>query len=184
MTRLEAALAEVVSVLDGVGIPYALIGGLAVSLWGEVRATLDIDLALWVNEDRIPETVNALCARLAPLPKDPVGFVQSTRVLPVMTSQGVRADLIFGALPAERELVERARERDARGLRVRVASLEDLLLTKLASERQRDYDDARRLLKRFGASLDAGYLRPRAEALAEALARADILRLLDEHVRS
>lgn len=41
MTEIEAALAELASVLEGLGVPYALIGGLAVSLRGEARATLD-----------------------------------------------------------------------------------------------------------------------------------------------
>ena len=42
MTALESALLEAVGILDRIGIPYMLIGGLAVSLWGEPRSTLDI----------------------------------------------------------------------------------------------------------------------------------------------
>ena len=37
MTALEAAVAEVASVLESLSLPYMLIGGLAVSLWGEAR---------------------------------------------------------------------------------------------------------------------------------------------------
>ena len=49
MTQLERALVEITTILDELRIPYMLIGGLAVSLWGEPRATLDVDLSLWVE---------------------------------------------------------------------------------------------------------------------------------------
>jgi hypothetical protein len=41
MTPLESAVVEVASVLESCSTPYMLIGGLAVSAWGEPRATLD-----------------------------------------------------------------------------------------------------------------------------------------------
>jgi hypothetical protein len=39
MTDLESALVEVTSALDQIRVPYMLIGGLAVSSWGEARST-------------------------------------------------------------------------------------------------------------------------------------------------
>jgi predicted nucleotidyltransferase len=180
MTKLEAALAEVARELGALGIPYALIGGLAVSLWGEPRATLDIDITVWVPPDRTKAVVEALCERFASVSIDPVGFVRGTHVLPVMTSQGVRADIVFATLPAEKELIERAHAKDVAGTSVRVASVEDLILMKLISERERDTDDARRLLRRFGKSLDRAYLQPRAAALAEDMARPEIVRAVAE----
>ncbi len=180
MTKLEAALAEVASGLDGLQIPYALIDGLAVSLWGEPRATLDIDVTVRVDPGETGEVVSALCGQFAAATSDPNGFVGLTHVLPVTTSQDVRADIVFATLPAERELIDRACSREVAGTRIRVASVEDLILMKLISERERDADDARRLLKRFGRSLDRAYLQPRAAGLAEALARPEIARLVTE----
>ena len=49
MTKLEAALVEVASLLQDLSIPYMLIGGLAVSILGEARATLDADFSLWYS---------------------------------------------------------------------------------------------------------------------------------------
>jgi hypothetical protein len=49
MTQLEGALVEITTVLDELHVPYMLIGGLAVSLWREPTATLDVDLSLWVQ---------------------------------------------------------------------------------------------------------------------------------------
>jgi hypothetical protein len=61
-----------------------------------------------------------------------------------------------------------------------VASVEDLILMKLVSERQRDLEDGRRLLRRFGDALDRAYLEPRLTELAEGLGRPEILRILRE----
>jgi len=180
MTRLEAALVDLVSVMEALRIPYALIGGLAVSLWGEVRATLDVDLVVWVTPDETNRTVDALSERFRPVPKDPRDFVRATRVLPLTTGSGVRADIVFGAFLVEKELIERAVPREVAGIVVRLASIEDLVLMKLVSERQRDAEDARRLLRRHGGTLDRGYLEPKVAELAESLARPEILRLLSE----
>ena len=46
---------------------------------------------------------------------------------------------------------------------------------KLFSEREKDADDARRLLNRFKGKLDPGYLEPLLESLADSLARPEIL---------
>ena len=70
MTKLEAALVEVASLLDELSIPYMLIGGLAVSIWGEVRATLDADFSLWVEPQDLERIVRQIGARLQPIPSE------------------------------------------------------------------------------------------------------------------
>jgi len=157
-----------------------LIGGLAVALWGEPRATLDADFTIWVEPEDLESSIAALSQRLRALPADPPGFARQTRALPVETSAGVRVDLILGSLPYERLAINRARRKEVAGGAVPVASVEDLILMKLISERQKDIDDARGLLRRFKASLDRAYLKPRLVELAEALARPDILQVLRE----
>lgn len=178
MTALEAGLVEVTSVLESLSIPNMLIGGLAVSLWGEPRATVDVDLTIWVEPEDLERTVHQLCERLRVLTGDPVSFVRQTRVLPVQTSQEVRADLIFGALPYEKQAIGRAQPKQVAGQTVMVASVEDLILMKLASERQKDLEDARRLLWRYHGFLNREYLEPRLRELAEALGRSEILEML------
>jgi hypothetical protein len=63
------------------------------------------------------------------------------------------------------------------GKNVPVVPVEDLIWMKLISERQKDIEDARRLLRRHASSLDREYLEPIVEQLSEAFARADILRI-------
>jgi hypothetical protein len=149
-------------------------------VWGEARATLDVDLAVWVEPAEVDATVDELCRRFQALPKNPVEFVRATHVLPLTTSHSVRADIVFGILPVEKDIVQRATAMQVAGAEVLVASVEDLILMKSTSERERDLEDARLLLRRFGNKIDRGYLEPRLTDLAESLARPEIRRMLDE----
>ena len=173
MTQLEIALVEITSFLDRSGLPYMLIGGLAVAMWGEPRATLDVDLSVWVDPAGLDDAVQAICAHFRSLP-DALAFARRSRVLPVATADGVRADIVFALLPLEREFIARARKKQVGGFEIRVASVEDLIYMKLISERSRDVEDARRLIRRFRDAIDRNYIEPKLREAAEALARPDI----------
>jgi hypothetical protein len=173
MTQLEAALVDITSFLDRARVPYMLIGGLAIAMWGEPRATLDVDLSVWVDPDGFDDAVRAICAHFSSLP-DALLFARRARVLPIATADGVRADIVFASLPLEREFIDRACKKVVEGSEVRVASVEDLIYMKLISERAKDVDDARRLIRRFRGTIDRNYIEPELREVAEALARPDI----------
>jgi hypothetical protein len=180
MTELEAALLEVAMALDTCGLPYVLIGGLAVAALGEPRTTLDVDVSVWTEPEGLDLAVNCLSGHLRPLPPKPHDFVRERRVLPVVTSNGVRADIIFSSLAVERETIRRGIPKQVAGSEIRVASVEDMLLMKLVSEREKDLADARALLHRFGKSLDRAYLLPKLQELSEALSRPDIIQIVEQ----
>ncbi len=46
LAKLHTALNSVGDFLDRSGIPYAIAGGMAVAVWGEPRATFDVDAAV------------------------------------------------------------------------------------------------------------------------------------------
>jgi len=184
MTQIEEALAEIATILEELRIPYMLIGGMAVSLWGEPRATLDLDFSLWVEADAFEATLAALCQRLPALSEHPLAFAARTRVLPATSSNGVRIDLVFASLPPEKKAIARAQPKEVAGKTVMVAAVEDLVLMKLISEREKDWDDARRLLRRFRRSIDRRYLEPRLTELAEALARPGIADLFRQEMQA
>lgn len=56
-TRLEQTLRAASSVLNQANIPFAVVGGIAVSLRSEERTTRDIDLAVAVSSDAAAEEV-------------------------------------------------------------------------------------------------------------------------------
>lgn len=132
---------------------------------------------MWIEPDRQESTLQRLFQQFKALPRDPFRFVSQTRVCPLLSPNGIRIDVVLAALPFERNAISRARTMDIGGRPVQVASVEDLLLMKLVSERPRDRDDAERLLKRYGGTLDRDYLMPLLDDLASALDRPEIARL-------
>ena len=174
MSTQEQALADLASLLDRLRIPYMIIGGLANAVWGEPRATVDIDVSLWVAEAEIRSTIAHLTAHLPALVAEPAEFVARTRVLPVADSRGVRIDIVFGMLPFEEQAIRRAVTIPVAGAPVRFCTAEDLILHKVVSDREQDLADVRGILRRQLPRLDLAYLEPRIAELARLLDRPEI----------
>jgi predicted nucleotidyltransferase len=174
MTSQETALAELTQVLADGQIPYMIVGGVANIIWGEPRATLDIDATVWVDAPQIPLVVDWLGRRFRILVDKPADFINETRVLPLESGGGVRIDLIFGLLSFEHDAIARAETVDIAGVRLRVCTAEDLILMKIVSDRDRDLNDVRGIIRRRIAQLDRSYLEPRIRELGQLLDRPDI----------
>lgn len=156
----EALLGKLARGLDRRGIPYMLVGGQAVLLYGEPRLTRDIDVTLGVGPEKFREL-----AALAEeegwrvLPESPADFVSRNLVLPCLDSgSGIRIDLIFSLSPYERQAVARARAIQVHGTTVRYAAVEDLIIHKLFAGRPRDLEDVRSVLLK-SPILDESYVR-------------------------
>lgn len=175
MTRFEEALLTTARVLEASAIPYMVIGGVANLFWGVPRTTLDVDIAVWVEEADIPRLIQRLPDVLRLLPDDPVEFIRETRVLPMETKEGFRVDLIFGTLPFEESAIRRARLMSVAGERVRICTPEDLIVLKIVSDRARDREDVAGIIRTQGAGLDRRYLDPLIEGLAADMGRPDLL---------
>jgi hypothetical protein len=88
---------------DARAIPYMIIGGQAVLLYGEPRLTQDIDVTLGATpEERLSDVLAAAAeAGCAPLVDDPAAFAAQTMVLPCASQAGLRIDPIFSSTPYE-----------------------------------------------------------------------------------
>ena len=176
MSDQESALLALASLLEREHVPYMVIGGLANAVWGEPRATLDIDVTVWVEEAGVAGTVDVLSKAFRALAGDPLTFVRESRVLPLESEHGVRLDVVFGLLPFERDAIVRAVPIEIAGTPVRVCTPEDLILMKIISDRERDLADAEGVTLRRIRDLDLAYLEPRIRELADLLGKAEILR--------
>ena len=174
MTTQEEALVGLAGFLEREGVPYMVIGGMANIIWGEPRATLDIDVTVWVSQPQLPSFVTLVAASYGVLVEDALSFVDRTRVLPLETRSGVRIDMVFGLLPFEEDAIRRAKDIPIGGTNVRFCTPEDLLLMKIISDRERDLSDARALVLRRWPELDVDYLEPRITELSRLLEREDI----------
>ena len=140
-------------------IPYMVIGGQAVLLYGEPRLTRDIDITLGIgiNELRKVKTVvNAIGLKI--LVKDEKEFVEKTMVLPTIEKESnIRIDFIFSFSPYERQAITRAKEVKLGRTSVRFASLEDVVIHKIVSGRPRDLEDIKSILTK-NPKYDSDYI--------------------------
>lgn len=174
MTDLQQALIRLVSLLDRLRIPYMVIGGFANTIWGEPRSTIDIDVTVWIAEPDIPAAIGQLVLDYPARVSDPLAFAMQTRVVPLVSPEGVQVDVILGMLLFEELAIQRAVIHSVVGVPVRFCTPEDLILHKVLSNRERDLVDARGITLRRFSTLDLGYLEPRVAELALQLDRPDI----------
>ena len=144
----EELLTGLASALKESGIPYMVIGGQAVLLYGEPRLTRDIDITLGVGIEHL-EDILMVCKNLSltPLPENIEQFVRETMVLPTFDDKtGIRVDFIFSWTPYERQAIQRARPVSIGGVNVYFASVEDLIIHKIFAGRPRDIEDVKIIL--------------------------------------
>lgn len=143
----ENALENLVSLLEENGIRYCVIGGQAVNAYAEPLVSLDLDLAVAIDQlDQVESLLSG--------PYQVKRFPHSLNVsLPESEVRvQIQTDRRYASFP------ERAIEGNVLGMTLPVASLEDVLRgkvwavqdpTRRASKRQKDLADIARLLETY-----------------------------------
>lgn len=114
MNPVEAALRRAARDLDALGVPWALVGGFAVSARAEPRFTRDVDIAVAVADDDAAESVvRALLAAdyglTASVEHDVTGRLATIRLAsPVARAVEIVVDLLFASSGIENEIAEAA----------------------------------------------------------------------------
>ena len=134
--------------LASCNIPYMVIGGQAILLYGEPRLTKDIDISIGLEVDELEKILSIVEElNLKVLIVDVKDFVKDTMVLPVIEEKsGIRVDFIFSFSPYERQAIKRTNNIKLGKIVVRFASLEDVLIHKIIAGRARDIEDAKCIL--------------------------------------
>lgn len=163
MSALPRVLARLAADLRAQNAPFAMVGGLAVSVRAEPRFTRDIDLAVAVANDSEAEAlVRSLAShgyRLLAQAEHDRGRLATVRIAPPAACEapeGLIVDLLFASSGIEADIVRRADVLEVfPAVALPVARLGDLLALKvLAAEPRRPQDrtDASVLLGRATAS--------------------------------
>jgi len=144
----QKLLERIAGELSSQNIPYMIIGGQAVLLYGEPRLTKDIDVTLGIGSeglDQVMQSVDNLKFKiLVPEPED---FVRETMVLPTIHEKsGIRVDFIFSFSAYEHQAIENAKQIKIGTQDVHFASLEDLIIHKIIAGRPRDLEDVRSVI--------------------------------------
>ena len=148
---LIQALRKILSVLENLEVPYALIGGLALAFYNVVRATKDLDLLILLSPIEMERlagqlTANGLRAQARKgAPGDPVVGVVVVD-LPIDAGH-VSCDLLLPSARWQSEAVRNAQTFETEGLSLRVVRARDLFLLKLYADGPQDLLDAGSLLR-------------------------------------
>src|ERR1041384_2139191 len=179
---LGPILHDLVRVLDGLRIPYQVMGGMAVRVWSFPRPTFDIDLTVSCGLDQLPALIRSLEQAGFTVP-EPFRSRLLDRLHGLNKVKGqispperppVDIDLFLVTTEYQRAAVARRREVEMDGEKVWCMSPEDLILHKLIAGRDRDKADVSDLLMAAGP-LDFEYLRQWARELGvQALLEAKI----------
>jgi len=144
----KSLIKKIACELDRLHMPYIVIGGQALLLYGEPRLTRDIDITLGVDVNELEKVKSvALRVGLKILVENYEEFVKKTMVLPVINEKsGIRVDFIFSFSPYERQAIERANIVKLDKTLVKFASLEDVVIHKVIAGRAIDIEDIKSIL--------------------------------------
>ena len=168
----QRILRRVARGLKQASIPYMVIGGQAVLLYGEPRLTRGIDVTLGIGVDGLARIKKALPAMgLKVLVKKDQEFVKRTMVLPTKDRESdIRVDFIFSCSPYERQAIGRARDIKIGRTTAKFASLEDVVIHKVISGRPRDLEDIRSILvknPKYDSAYISGWLKEFDHSLSQ-----------------
>lgn len=144
-------------------VPFVVVGGLAVGLQGEPRATRDVDFMIRLPSSKVVEFARA--AKLAGFDVEPelaeTQWLASGFLRLGLGPPGKQVDIDLMACNSEflEEATWRAQQAHFCGLVVPVAAAEDLMLCKLSAWREKDIPDIRSVFLRHAERLDVAYLR-------------------------
>jgi hypothetical protein len=154
-TELDRLLDVAAEVIEACALDAALIGGCARNAFAPPRATKDVDLVARLSPEAYAQLVGHLRARgFAPINAvtselgDPVPDITIFR-----EASGGRIDV----LASKTEFEDQALSRATRSGRLRVVSVEDLLVYKLIAGRPRDLADVEEIARtqiRAGRTID------------------------------
>jgi len=181
----EKIICSISAELDHQKIPYMLIGGQAVLLYGEPRLTRDIDITLGVDIDKLKDIILlAKNLHLKMLPNDVEEFARKTMVLPVMHEEtGIRIDFIFSFSPYERQAIQRARRIQLLDQDVCFAAPEDVIIHKIVAGRPRDIEDIRGIFLKM-RGIDIAYIKQWLNDFSDAPEKDDIKKRFEEIIKT
>jgi len=143
----QKLLKKIANELSAHNIPYMVIGGQAVLLYGEPRLTKDIDITLGIGIEGLKEVNSVIIQKLNLKALVDENFVQNTMVLLAMDEKtGIRVDFIFSSSLYEKQAIKRAFDIKFGNTIVKFSSLEDLIIHKIIAGRAIDIEDVRSII--------------------------------------
>ncbi|MEW6586471.1 MAG: nucleotidyl transferase AbiEii/AbiGii toxin family protein [Nitrospirota bacterium] len=165
---LLRSVREVCRFLDEEAIEYMLVGGMAVSIWAEPRATFDIDFLVSIGlgdfdnlKHRLTESGRFVFVHGKPMIFGKVSLLRAT----LKSNTNVSVDFMFVDDLFKSEALKRKEALQLTDFPIKISAPEDLIILKLLSGRQQDRLDATKILEMQKDNLDMAYLKTWLEKL-------------------
>ena len=108
-------------------------------------------------------------------------FIARTRVLPfVHSATRMPVDVVLAGPGIEERFLDRAEFHVLEGVRVPIATVEDLVTMKILAGRPKDLDDAKGMLRARSEEIDLDHVRRMLQLLEEALSQSDLIPQLEQ----
>ncbi|HMU40713.1 MAG TPA: nucleotidyltransferase [Pseudomonadota bacterium] len=174
ITEVERALLDGISALEALDVRYAIVGGLAVSVWAMPRATRDVDLYADLDPAKKPQVQRALETHGFEVPAMSEELEQFGVFRSRSRDHGIFLDIFSATGPLGQAILDRRRCITLEGRAVWLISPEDLILLKAFSERERDFEDLVALFRHSGRKVDKPYIDKWAASLDESLGSDEV----------
>ena len=160
MNKVYTSLKLLNDCLISSNIDYAIIGGVAVAVWGEPRLTKDIDVKVLLSRKESEKLFDAITKQgYQPFGDNPIEKLKKYGILFVHDTCGIRIDLHLSDTSFDRKVIKRACKIEIEsGITVNICSAEDLIIYKMLSTRSSDSRDFESIIDCQGNALDDQYI--------------------------
>ncbi len=169
--QFESLIQSLTRFLSSEKIPYVIIGGIAVSIYGEPRMTLDVDINVVLDKAKAEDFLKKIKKfGFSPSFKETMKIVKKTGVIPLKFQKGNilgKLDVIIAENSLEFSAIRRGRIKKIDNLKIKLISPEDLIIHKIASTRAKDYEDLKGIIQRQKKKIDVTYIQEWLKKLDE-----------------
>ena len=159
MMKIYTSLKSLHDCLTTNQIEYAIIGGVAVAVWGEPRLTQDIDVKVLLSRDEAEKLLNAIEPEYKPFWGNPLEMLKKNGILFVHDTYGVRIDIHLSDTIFDHKVIERTKKVEIEpSITINICSAEDLVIYKMLSTRASDYRDFESIIDYQGDALSDKYI--------------------------
>lgn len=179
MFNSPQSVEHIIDFLNAHHIPYMLIGGLVVSIWGETRVTHDADFKVSIDIP-LAEFRKLVLEHFPERPMNIPAHKKSPYIVHIWAAPEVAVDLLVSIFDYEKEAIKRAVEMNVMGISVRVCTAEDFIIHKATANRVKDWIDIETILIRQRGKLDVDYILKWLTQFSEALENPEMLHKFNE----
>jgi Nucleotidyltransferase of unknown function (DUF6036) len=164
---------EMIQQLTGVlsGRKYVIIGGIAASILGKPRTTLDADVVVMIPQDNVADLIEKFRLHGFKISESSIEKLinRLKRLLPVKVRFGkaFSVDVRVASYSIDKEAIKRAVSVQLFGKTLLIATPEDIIVYKMARFEDIDKADIKAIIDRHGRKLDTAYVKRTTHKLVE-----------------